>query len=48
MRLPPPANDVFGNLANEHHVGIETFADDRIHGLHVWPDEGVKLFHGQI
>ena len=42
------ANDVFGNLANQCHFRIETIADDRIHGLHVRPDQGIKLFHGPI
>jgi hypothetical protein len=42
------ANDVFCNLPNKHHIGMQTIADDRIHGLHIGPDQGVKLIQSHI
>jgi len=42
-------DDVFGHLTNQDDVGVKAVADDRINGLHVRPDQGVKLFqcHGR-
>jgi hypothetical protein len=43
------ANNVFGDLPDQDNVGIQAVADDRIDGLHVRPDQGIKLFqsHGR-
>lgn len=46
--LPASADDVFCNLPNKHHFGMQAIADDRVHGLHVGPDQGVKLFQNHI
>ena len=46
--LAATTDDVLCNLANERDVRVKTIADDRIDGLHVRPDQGVKLFHGHI
>lgn len=37
-------DDVFGNLPDKNHIGVQTVADHRIHRLHVGPDQGIKLF----
>lgn len=41
-------DDVFGHLPNQYYVGVEAVADDRIHGFHVRPDQGIELLkrHG--
>lgn len=48
--LAAAADDVFRHLPNEYHIGVKTVADDRVDGLHVGPDQGVKLFqcHGRL
>jgi hypothetical protein len=46
--LAARANDVFCNLPDQHHIGMQTVADDRIHGLHISPDQGIKLFQSHF
>ena len=46
--LAATADDVLRNLADEHDFGMQTVADDGIDGLHVGPDQGVKVFQGHI
>lgn len=48
--LAAAANNVLGDLPDKHHVRVKTVTDDRIDGLHVGPDQGIKLFqcHGRL
>ena len=41
-------NDVFCNLPDQYHIGMQTVSDDRIYGLHISPDQGIKLFQSHI
>ncbi len=40
--LTAALNDVFGDLANEHDVRMQSFANDLINGQHVRPDQVVE------
>jgi hypothetical protein len=41
--LASATDDVFGHLADEDHVGVETIPDDGIERRHVFGDRRVKL-----
>ena len=43
--VPPPLWMMYsGNLADQHHIGMEALPDDGVPGLHVRADQGIELF----
>ena len=44
--LAAAVDDVFGDLADEHHVGIQALADDMIDGTHVVGQVGLQALQG--
>jgi hypothetical protein len=44
--LAATVDDVLGNLSNQYNVRMKTISNDRINGLHVGPNKGIKLFQG--
>ncbi|MBS1145283.1 MAG: hypothetical protein H6R14_2689 [Proteobacteria bacterium] len=46
--LATTTNNVLGNLADKNYVRMKTFADDRINGLHIGPNQGIKLFQCHV
>ena len=42
--LAAAADDVLGDLTDKHDLGMQPVADHRVHGLHIGPDQGIKLF----
>ena len=44
--LAATIDDVFRDLADQHHVGIQAFADDLIDGAHVVGQIGLQALQG--
>jgi hypothetical protein len=45
--LAAGADDVFGDLADQHHLGVQAGTDDGIHRLHVGGDRRVEGVEAQ-
>jgi hypothetical protein len=44
--LAAAVDDVFGDLADQHHVGIQALADDMVDGEHVVGQIGLQALQG--